>query len=62
MSEDEDLATAIIGFFTNPDALPKAPTNLKIGSIWWEERDGWLLPWRITGQQQGYPCGEPKKV
>lgn len=51
----------LIGFFTSAVDLPKESEGQEIGSLWWESRDGYLYPWRITGNMQGYPCGEPKK-
>lgn len=59
-AEDEALGEALMGFFTNSVDLPTAP-DLPAGSIWWQERDGWLYPWRMTGLKQGYPCGEPRQ-
>ncbi len=64
MSASDDLGEAVLTFFTNTDPLPKCPPG-DAPRLWWEERDGWLLPWRIVGYEdgvaQGYPCGEPKK-
>jgi hypothetical protein len=57
-----DTTKAIVEFFTNPVDLPKKSSGQKIDSIWWEYRKGWKYPWRITGDREGYPCGEPKKV
>jgi hypothetical protein len=56
------MDNAIISFFTSPVDLPKESEGQEVSSLWWEPRNGYLYPWRITGNRQGYPCGEPKKV
>ncbi len=57
-----DVLDAVVGFLTSPVDLPKAPEDIVIGQIWWEERNGWKYPWRMTGPKEGYPCGEPVEV
>ncbi len=54
-------AEALLGFFTS-DVDIDPPAGFPVGEVWWEERDGWLLPWRVTSLSTGYPCGEPVKV
>ena len=59
---DLELKQAVTQFFTSPE--PIQATNPQVGSIWWEERDGWRLPWRVTSSDppMGYPCGDPVEV
>jgi len=56
-----DLHDALVGFFTAPVDLPSESAGQPIGALWWETRGEWAYPWRITGDRQGYPCGEPKR-
>ena len=58
----QDLEQAVLDFFTCAVDLPGAPDTATKGTLWWEDGgDGWLYPWRMTGPQEGYPCGEPKR-
>lgn len=63
MSDDDALTKAVLDFFTCPVHLPSAPATVRVGDKWFERDDGWLLPWRITRNDEtgvhGYPCGEP---
>jgi hypothetical protein len=63
--ESVDLGHLLTAFFTAGVSLPTCPADLAPRTLWWEERDGWLYPWRILGYEagvaQGYPCGEPKR-
>jgi hypothetical protein len=49
--EDKDYEIAI---------LPSASKNAKIGSIWWEIKDGQRYPWMIVNPCRGYLYGEPQ--
>jgi hypothetical protein len=57
------MAEAIYNFLTAEVDLPAEARSTAPRGIWWEERDGWLCPWRITRHTEtgalGYPCGEP---
>jgi len=56
----QKLLDCVTDFLTAPVDLAHAPDVPK-GEIWWEERGGWLYPWRMVGPHSGYPCGEPRK-
>jgi hypothetical protein len=49
--EDKDYEIAI---------LPSASKNAKIGSIWWQVKNGQRYPWMIINPCQGYLYGEPQ--
>jgi hypothetical protein len=62
---DRELGRTVYDFFTNPVRIGAAPKGLELQSVYWQRRDAWEYPWRITAIRKGiafgYPCGEPRK-
>lgn len=56
-----ELHEIVVDFLTTEVDLPDMP-DVEVGKIWWEERNGWRYPWRVTGDKKGYPCGEPEEI
>jgi hypothetical protein len=63
MNDMSDELDAIVSFLTSEVDLPMAAQEAQPKEIWWEQRDGWVYPWRIVRHTDtgatGYPCGEP---